>query len=91
MAPAGIAGDASKAISKLLSKSGTISTESANATSRITKYQDDLIRLEERMSMMLLRYNKQFSAMDNLVGQTKSSQTGLKSSFEGLMAMYTNN
>ena len=40
---------------------------------------------------MLLRYNKQFSAMDNLVGQTKSSQTGLKSSFEGLMAMYTNN
>ena len=91
VAPAGIAGDASKAISKLLSKSGTISTESANATSRITKYQDDLIRLEERMSMMLLRYNKQFSAMDNLVGQTKSSQTGLKSSFEGLMAMYTNN
>jgi hypothetical protein len=29
--------------------------------------------------------------MDSIVGGTKSTQTGLKSSFDGLMAMYTNN
>jgi flagellar hook-associated protein 2 len=86
----GLAGDASRAIITLLSKSGTIATESANATTRISKYQDDLVKLEDRMTRVLARYNKQFATMDSLVGQTKSTQTGLTSSFAGLMAMYTN-
>jgi hypothetical protein len=29
--------------------------------------------------------------MDSIVGQTRSTQSGLTSSFEGLMAMYTKN
>ena len=86
----GLAGDASKAISKLISSSGTIATESANATTRISKYKDDLVKLEDRMTRVLARYNKQFATMDSMVGQTKSTQTGLTSSFAGLMAMYTN-
>jgi len=86
----GLAGDASKAISQLISKSGTIATESANATTRISKYKDDLVKLEDRMTRVLARYNKQFATMDSMVGQTKSTQTGLTSSFAGLMAMYTN-
>ena len=86
----GLAGDASKAIINLLSKSGTIATESANATTRISKYKDDLVKLEDRMTRVLARYNRQFATMDSLVGQTKSTQTGLTSSFAGLMAMYTN-
>jgi hypothetical protein len=28
--------------------------------------------------------------MDSIVGQTRSTQTGLTSTFAGLMAMYTN-
>ncbi|MFZ2738483.1 MAG: flagellar filament capping protein FliD [Burkholderiaceae bacterium] len=87
----GLAGDASKALTTLLGSSGTLSTESANATTRITKYRDDLTALEDRMSRLLARYTKQFAAMDSIVGQTKSTQTGLTSSFAGLMAMYTNN
>ncbi len=86
----GLAGDASKAIIELISKSGTIATESANATTRISKYKDDLVKLEDRMTRVLARYNKQFATMDSMVGQTKSTQTGLTSSFAGLMAMYTN-
>jgi flagellar capping protein FliD len=42
------------------------------------------------MTRVLARYNKQFATMDSMVGQTKSTQTGLTSSFAGLMAMYTN-
>jgi flagellar capping protein FliD len=42
------------------------------------------------MTQLLARYTKQFSEMDSMVGQTKSTQTGLTSSFAGLMAMYTN-
>jgi hypothetical protein len=41
------------------------------------------------MQRLFERYTKQFSSMDSIVGDTKSTQTGLKSSFDGLMAMYT--
>jgi flagellar capping protein FliD len=42
------------------------------------------------MTDLLARYNKQFAAMESMVGQTKSLQTNLKSTFEGMMAAYTN-
>ncbi len=87
---AGIAGDASRALTTMLGSTGTLSTESANATTRITKYQDDLTALEDRMTRLLDRYTKQFAAMDSMVGQIKNTQTGLTSTFAGLMAMYTN-
>ena len=86
---AGIAGEASRTLTTALSSSGTMTVESANATDRIAKYQEDLTKLEDRMTQLLARYTKQFSEMDSMVGQTKSTQTGLTSSFEGLMAMYT--
>lgn len=87
----GLAGDASKAITSLLSTTGTVATESTNATTRISKYQDDLTALEDRMTMLLARYTKQFAAMDSIVGQTRSTQSGLTNTFAGLMAMYTKN
>ena len=87
---AGIAGDASRAIYTMLKSNGTVTTESANATSRISDYKDDLAKLDDRMTRLLAHYTKQFAAMDSIVGQTKSTQTGLTSSFAGLMAMYTN-
>ena len=90
-ADSGLAGDASKSLITMLSSTGTIATESANATTRIGKYQDDLTALEDRMALLLTRYTKQFASMDSIVGQTRSTQTGLTSTFAGLMAMYTNN
>jgi len=42
------------------------------------------------MTQLLARYTKQFAAMDALVGQTNSLRTSLTSSFEGMMAAYTN-
>lgn len=87
---AGIAGAASRTLYTMLKSSGTVSTESANATSRISDYQDDLAALDDRMTRLLAHYTKQFAAMDSIVGQTKNTQTGLTSSFAGLMAMYTN-
>jgi len=88
---AGIAGEASRTIAKMLKFNGTMSTESTNATTRVSKYKDDLVALDERMSRLLDRYTKQFASMDSIVGQTKSTQTGLTSSFAGLMSMYTKN
>ena len=88
--PAGIAGVASRKLSAMLSSTGSLSTESTNATGNVSKYQDDLKKLDDRMQRLLERYSKQFAAMDSIVGQSKSTQTGLTSTFAGLMAMYTN-
>ncbi|TRZ68956.1 MAG: hypothetical protein D4R98_00990 [Comamonadaceae bacterium] len=88
---AGIAGDLGHSIFKMIASYGTVSVESRNASTRIIKYQDDLAALEERMKKLLERYTKQFATMDSIVGNTKSTQTGLTSSFDGLMAMYTKN
>jgi len=42
------------------------------------------------MDALLARYTKQFSVMDSLVGQTNSLKTSLKSTFDGMMSVYTN-
>jgi flagellar hook-associated protein 2 len=89
VAPAGIAGDGLKKISAMLSATGILQTQSNNATTQNTKYQADLTKLGLRMDSLLARYQKQFSAMDSLVGNVNSKKTSLKSTFDGMMATYT--
>ena len=43
-----------------------------------------------RLPALLARYQKQFAAMDSMVGSVNSQKTSLKSTFEGMMAAYTN-
>ena len=87
---AGIAGDAVKKITTLLSQTGPFTAKTDNANTQNTKYKEDLTKLQTRMDALLVRYQKQFSAMDSIVGNTNSQKTSLKSSFDGMMAMYTN-
>ena len=89
-APGGLAGDAVKNIDKMLRTSGIIAKQTDSANTKITNYNKQLTQLEDRMSMLLQRYIKQFSAMDSIVGESNSTKTGLKNSFDGLMAMYKN-
>ena len=86
----GLAGDASKLLNTMIGTSGAITTETANANTRISKFQDDLTALNFRMDQLLSRYQKQFAAMDSLVGESKATQTSLTGTFAGMMAMYTN-
>lgn len=90
-APGGMAGDAVKYIDAMLRSTGLISLQTESASNRIDKYEEDLTKLEDRMAQLLQRYTKQFSIMESMVGQSNSTRTSLKSSFEGLMAMYTKN
>ena len=83
-ANAGIAGDASRALTKLLKASGPVKTVSANATTQNKKYQEDLTNLQTRMDALLVRYQKQFANMDSLVGSNNSLKASLKSTFEGM-------
>jgi len=88
--PSGLAGDASKLLAAMVGTSGSLNTETTNANTRITKFQDDLTALNDRMEHLLARYQKQFAAMDSIVGQSKATQTSLTGTFAGMMAMYTN-
>jgi flagellar hook-associated protein 2 len=86
---AGFAGDAVKKITNLIGSKGALSTNTATANTQTSKYKADLDKLNTRMESLLARYTKQFGVMESLVGQVNSQKTSLKSSFEGLMAMYT--
>jgi flagellar hook-associated protein 2 len=91
LAPSGVAGEAAKKLTALLDTTAPLTTQSANLTTKISDYKKQLDKLDTRMTELLARYNKQFAAMESMVGQSKSLQTSLKSSFDGMMATYTNN
>ena len=88
--PAGPAGEAVKKLTAMLDTSAALTTQSTNLSTKIASYQKELAALEDRMTAMLARYKKQFAAMESMVGQSKSLQTSLKSTFDGMMATYTN-
>jgi flagellar hook-associated protein 2 len=89
-APAGLMGDAVRKLNGLLDAKGPLMSQSESAGTQNSKYQKDLTDLQTRMDALLARYTKQFAAMDSLVGQVNSQKTSLKSTFEGMMAAYTN-
>jgi flagellar hook-associated protein 2 len=74
----------------LLDTAAPLSSQSGNLTTKIAAYKKELTALDTRMTELLARYNKQFAAMESIVGQTKSLQTNLKSTFDGMMSAYTN-
>jgi flagellar hook-associated protein 2 len=90
LVPSGVAGEAAKKLTALLDTTAPLTTQSANLTTKISDYKKQLDKLNTRMTELLARYNKQFAAMESMVGQSKSLQTSLKSTFDGMMATYTN-
>lgn len=86
---AGLAGDAVVSIDKMLRSTGLVSQQTVAAGKDVTKYKAELEKLEARMSKVLDRYINEFSVMESLVGNTNSLRENLKSSFEGMMAAYT--
>jgi flagellar hook-associated protein 2 len=59
---------------------------SQTATQKVATAKERMADLERRMSDLLERYTKQFSIMESLVGQSKSTRTSLESSFKGMSA-----
>ena len=88
--PAGIAGDTFRRLGKLLENNGPLQSKSTNAETENTKYNAQIDKLKVRMESMLARYTKQFSQMESLVGSVNAQKTSLKSTFEGMMSMYSN-
>ena len=80
----GVANDAINKLTSLLANDGLLVVQSNNAAKKVTDYQDQLTKLNDRMTKLLDRYNKQFAAMETIVGQTKSLQTSLTSTFANM-------
>lgn len=89
-APSGVAGDAMVKLDQLLRNNGLIANQTDSATKKIEAYKADLAKLDTRLSQILERYTRQFSVMESIVGSNNSLKTSLKSSFDGMMASYTN-
>jgi len=89
-APGGVANAAVKKLTSMMDANSALTSQSTNLTKKISAYKLDLDKLEARMSELLSRYNRQFSAMESMVGQSKSTRAGLTSTFDGMMAAYTN-
>jgi flagellar hook-associated protein 2 len=86
----GIAGTASRRLTKMLKATGDIQKHSNSAQVQVNKYKEDLTKLQARMDTLLIRYQRQFAVMDSMVGQNNSIKSSLKSSFEGMSAAYKN-
>jgi flagellar hook-associated protein 2 len=84
---AGVAGEAVKKLTSMLASNGILMAQSTNLTKKITGYNGDLSKLETRMTLLLDRYNKQFGAMESIVGQGKN----VRSSLTNMMAAYNKN
>jgi len=88
---AGVAGVAINTLTTMLSSTGTLLSQSTNATSKISDYNEELEKLETRMAALLINYTKQFSVMESMVGQSNSLRSSLTGTFDGMMSTYTNN
>jgi flagellar hook-associated protein 2 len=84
----GVAADMTSYLTTTMSASGALLQNSQSAEKKISSYQSQLTTLDTRMSALLKRYNQQFSAMESIVGRTKSMQTSLTSTFDGMMNAY---
>lgn len=89
--PSGIAADAFRRLTSLVSPTGPLMTKSESAETENDKYSAQLEKIKARMETLLARYTKQFALMESLVGGVNAQKSSLKSTFEGMMSMYTNN
>ncbi len=86
----GLASRMVSTLTSLMSTTGPILTQSSSTETQVQRYEDELLDLESRMEDLQTRYLKEFTAMENLVGQMNSLRESLKVQFENLSAMYSN-
>lgn len=86
-----LANDAVRSLAKMLRSTGDLTYQTRNANTQISKYKEDLDKLNTRMETLLARYNRQFAVMDSMVGSSNATKSSLTSTFAGMMAAYTKN
>ena len=84
VASRGIAGDALKSLSDMLSNDGPVRSRTSNLETRVADYQEDLEDLDRRMSQIYDRYLAQFTVMEQMVDRMNSTREFLESTLDAL-------
>jgi flagellar hook-associated protein 2 len=81
----GLGAEMASRLRALMGPSGLILSQSSSAENQVSRYEEQLEKLETRMEGILERYTKQFAAMESIVGQLTSMRENLKSQFEAML------
>ena len=87
-APKGLSLSAIEKIDALIGNGCVISDREKNAREAISGFEEDLVKLEEKMEGVYERYLTQFSAMESLVRQMNSTRDYLEGQFEMMANVY---
>ena len=85
----GLALDSMNILDTIVSDTGSIKTKETNAAADVTRYEEDLAELQERLESIKARYLKQFAAMETLVQRSKNTGEYLTGQFKAMENMYS--
>ena len=88
--PKGLALDAQNIIDGYLADSGTIRVKTDSAKESMSKYEKDLVDLQERLEKIKSRYLAQFAAMETIVQRSKNTGEYLTGQIKSMQSMYDN-
>ena len=88
--PKGLALDAQNIIDGYLADSGTIRVKTDSAKESMSKYEKDLVELQERLEKIKSRYLAQFAAMETIVQRSKNTGEYLSGQIKSMQSMYDN-
>jgi flagellar capping protein FliD len=86
----GLALDASIILDSIVSNTGTIKVKETSVIEKVAKYEEQLLKLQDRFENIKARYLKQFAAMETLVQRSKSTGEYLTSQFKAMEGNYSN-
>ena len=78
----GLAQSAILKIEELVGNDGILALRQENAEAAIEVYQEDMLKLEERIELLYDRYLAQFTAMESLVREMNNTRDYLEDQFE---------
>ena len=84
----GLAQDIATALGEFTKDTGIVHSRETTTNTELTKHQDALVKLEERMEVIYNRYLKQFGAMETLMATIDSTKDYLTAQFETLSKAY---
>ena len=85
----GLALDSMNILDTIVSDTGSIKTKETNAAADVTRYEEDLAELQEKLESIKARYLKQFAAMETLVQRSKNTGEYLTGQFKAMENMYS--
>jgi flagellar hook-associated protein 2 len=86
----GLALDSQNVINTFINDTGTIKYKIDSAEDNVSKYEEDLLDLQERLEKIKSRYLAQFAAMETIVQRSKNTSEYLSGQIKAMQSMYSN-